>query len=235
MTDNGQYDVSLFKAKTPHAKANRNLILILATIWIVAVFGFQFLLIAFNEETPEKSYTSFESVWPAVIENSETSFEDKQLLSRSILSVLGKNSTVTVAHQDVLRETLSWNIYTMLSDSTKNLLTETPTEQAIALAKKTIGLKSIGFDKIMVDYLPFSIVKVESDQLKPASIDALPGIMKQYLVHNQSVLTNFNFLGFPFHYWYTAQFLLILFVILCLIYAIIIDRLNSKHNFVEES
>ena len=33
-----------------------------------------------------------------------------------------------------------------------------------------------------------------------------------YLVHNQSVLTDLKFLGFPFHYFYTAVFLLILFV-----------------------
>jgi len=235
MTDNGQYDVNFFKVKTSHARTNKKLILSLAIIWAVAVFGFQFLLIIFNEETPEKSYTSFESLWPAVIENSEASLEDKQLFSRSILSVLGKNSTVTHVHQDVLKEMLSWNIYTMLTDSNKTLFTKKPNGQTLALAKETIGLASTGFDKIMVDLLPFSIVKVESDQLKPASIKALPGIMKRYLVHNQSALTNFNFIGFPFHYWYTAQFLLILFVVLCLIYAKVFERLNRKHNFIEEA
>ncbi len=234
MTDNGQYDINFFRAKTPHAKANRNLIITLALVWAVAVFGFQFLLIIFNEETPEKSYTTFQSLWPAVIENSEASLEDKQEFSKTLLSVLGKSSTVTIAHQTVLKEMLSWNIFTMVSDSDKTLLTERPTEQTISLAKETIGLASTGFDKIMVNLLPYSIVKVESGLLKPATKEALPKIMKLYLVHNQSELTNYNFIGFPFHYWYTAQFLLILFVVLCLIYAILIDRFNRKHNFVEE-
>ena len=87
----------------------------------------------------------------------------------------------------------------------------------------------------MVDLLPFSIVKANSNILSEDVIKALPDIMELYLVHNQSFLTDFNFLGFPFHYWYTVQFLLILFVVLCLIYAVAIEKTNKKFNFVEES
>ena len=233
MTDNGQYDVNFFKPKTEHARANRNLVVTLAVVWAVAVFGFQFLLIIFNEETPEKSYASFQSVWPTIVENADASLEDKQLFSRSILSVLGKNSMVIPVHQTALKEMLSWNIYSMLPDSTRVLLTEEPTEQTFALAKETIGLASTGFDQIMVELLPFSLVKVGSNLLKPATKEAIPDIMKRYLFHNQSALTDFTFLGFPFHYWYTAQFLLILFVVLCIIYAVLIVRINRKYNFVE--
>ena len=57
--------------------------------------------------------------------------------------------------------------------------------------------------------------------------------MDLYLIHNSSPL-NFKFIGFPFHYWYTAQFLLILFVLLCLIYAVIIEKVNKKHEFPED-
>jgi putative solute:sodium symporter small subunit len=58
------------------------------------------------------------------------------------------------------------------------------------------------------------------------SKEMIPDIMAKYLIHNQSFLTDFSFLGFPFHYFYTAIFLLVLFVALCWIYCIRIDRRN---------
>jgi len=58
--------------------------------------------------------------------------------------------------------------------------------------------------------------------------EKLPAIMSLYLTHNQSVLTDTQFLGFPFHYFYTSVFLLVLFVALCWVYCFIIDRMHSK-------
>ena len=86
----------------------------------------------------------------------------------------------------------------------------------------------------MANLLPTSLVPVKLDELSSDNKTALPGIMKLYLIHNQCSLTNFKFMGFPFHYWYTAQFLLIMFVLLCLIYDVITDRENKKYGFVEE-
>ncbi len=57
--------------------------------------------------------------------------------------------------------------------------------------------------------------------------------MDLYLVHNQSVLTDTNFLGFPFHYFYTAVFLLILFVGLCWLYCVRTDMFNKKYGIEE--
>ncbi|MCK5295960.1 MAG: DUF4212 domain-containing protein, partial [Alphaproteobacteria bacterium] len=59
-------------------------------------------------------------------------------------------------------------------------------------------------------------------------------IMKLYLVHNQNVFTDAKIFGFPFHYWYTAQFLLILFVGICYFYAKKIDKLHEEYDFVEK-
>jgi putative solute:sodium symporter small subunit len=56
---------------------------------------------------------------------------------------------------------------------------------------------------------------------------ALPDMMSYYLTHNQSFLTDTPFLGFPFHYFYTAVFLLVLFVVLCIVYKHI-DRKKIK-------
>ncbi len=235
MTEKENLKVNFFKPLSQHARANKKLILTLAIIWAIGVFGFQILLIVLNEPTPEKNYTTFESIWPNVVENSEVAIETKQEFSKVILAVLGKNIAVKDHHKAILKKTLSWTVYSMLSDSVKSILTTEPDENAINLASQTIGLTSTGFDIIKKALLPSSIVKVDSEQLSSECKEAIPGIMKLYLVHNQNIFTNFKFIGFPFHYWYTAQFLLIMFVILCLIYAVTIDRMNKKYDFVEET
>jgi len=230
MTEHEKYDVNFFKPLSEHARANRNLISKLAIIWAVAVFGFHFLLIIITTPTPEQTFNDFNSVWPQIAEDNSASIESKQLFAKSMLMVLGKNIAVKDNHKAVLKESLSWSIYSMQPDSVKPLFKLEPISAATS-----IGLSSEGFDKIMRDLLPSSLVKAENYSLSDESKQALPEIMKLYLVHNQSFLTDFKFLGFPFHYWYTAQFLLILFVLLCLFYAVSIDKLNEKCKFVEET
>jgi putative solute:sodium symporter small subunit len=60
--------------------------------------------------------------------------------------------------------------------------------------------------------------------------DMLVETMGLYLIHNRSVLTDTIFLGFPFHYFYTAVFLLILFVGLCWLYCVRTDMYNKKYG-----
>jgi putative solute:sodium symporter small subunit len=57
--------------------------------------------------------------------------------------------------------------------------------------------------------------------------------MEKHLTHNRSVLTDTKFLGFPFHYFYTAVFLLVLFVGLCLVYCRLMDDLSAKYGMEE--
>jgi len=221
MTNQDKYEVNFFKPLSEHAKGNKKLISRLAIIWAVAVFGFHFLLIFITTPTAEKTLSDFNSVWPQVVEDSSAANEAKQIFAKSVLMVLGKNIAVKDNHKAVLKESLSWSVYSM--------------QETINSAIVSIGLESEGFDKIMRDLLPVSLLKVENASLSVESKKSLPEIMNLYLVHNQSFLTDFKFLGFPFHYWYTAQFLLILFVVLCLIYAVSIDKLNKKHEIVEET
>ena len=230
MTEHEKYDVNFFKPLTEHAKANTSLISKLAIIWAVAVFGFHFLLIIITTPTPEETFNDFNSVWPQVVEDNSAAIESKQIFAKSMLMVLGKNIAVKEKHKAVLKESLSWSVYSMQPDSVKPTYKIEPNSAAAS-----IGLSSEGFDKIMKDLLPSSLVKVENSSLSNESINALPEIMELYLVHNQSFLTDIKFLGFPFHYWYTAQFLLILFVLLCLYYAVSIDRMNREYDFVEET
>ena len=233
MTNHDQYEVNFFKPLSEHAKANKKLISRLAIIWAIAVFGFHFLLIFITTPTAEQTLSDFNSVWPQVLEDTSATNETKQVFAKSILMVLGKNIAVKENHKAVLKESLSWTVYSMQADSVKPLYRAEPNDEVINGAVASIGLRSEGFDKIMKDLLPASIVKVENSSLSAESIKALPEIMKLYLIHNQSFLTDFKFLGFPFHYWYTAQFLLILFVVLCLIYAVTIDKINEKYKVVE--
>jgi putative solute:sodium symporter small subunit len=235
MSNTEEYNVNFFKPMSDHARTNKKLIATLAIIWFCAVFGFQALLIILNEPTPEPAFSTFQTVYPEIVNNQETSLETKQQFSRTLLSVLGKNIAVADDHKSILKQALSSTVVSMLPDSVSQMIQSGANAEFIDAAKNSIGLAEEGFDKIMIDLLPFSLVKVESAQMSSDVKEALPGIMELYLVHNQNALTDFNFLGFPFHYWYTSQFLLILFVVLCLIYAVIIDRTSKKFNFVEES
>lgn len=235
MSNSEQYDVNFFRPLSDHAKANKKLIITLATIWAVGVFGFQFLLMIFNEPTPEKSYENFQSVFPAVVEDESVTSTMKVDFAKSLLNVLGKNIAVKDEHKAILKKSLSWTVASIQPDSLKNVFMEEPNQNSYDLANSSLGLKNAGFDKIMVDLLPTSIVKLEQMSFPEEYKTVLPEIMKLYLVHNRSFLTDFNFMGFPFHYWYTAQFLLIMFVVLCVIYAKAIDKANVKHDFIEET
>jgi len=46
----------------------------------------------------------------------------------------------------------------------------------------------------------------------------------------ESVLTDATFLGFPFHYWYSGQSLVLWFILLCLFFNLAIDRLNEQYR-----
>lgn len=233
MTSNENYSTNFFKPGSEHAKSNNKLIFTLALIWAIAVFGFHFLLIIVTTPTAEDTLKDFESVWPQVVEDTAATNEMNQQFSKSLLMVLGKNIALKDDHKFVLKEALSWAVYDMQSDSLKGLYLTEPGDEAISQAASSIGLGDEGFDKIMKDLLPNSLVKVQNTSLSASIKESLPGIMELYLIHNQSFLTDFRFLGFPFHYWYTAQFLLILFVVLCLIYAVSIDKINTKHAVPE--
>jgi putative solute:sodium symporter small subunit len=49
-------------------------------------------------------------------------------------------------------------------------------------------------------------------------------------VAGKSFLTETTFLGFPFHYWYSAQFCIILYIFLCWWYCKFIDKLEAEHS-----
>jgi len=243
------YHISFFKPTTPQALANRNLILWLASIWFVSIFGFQFLLRAIEKPTPEPAYISFQKGWKNV-ENGSASVSELQEFGQASLSVLGKIS-ISTDDRVALDNALSWSIYQLTTDSlragmlakvqdfekTKADLTDISDAGYIA-AKKSLSAEmspmlNLSALDVRSKILPLELTSANMDNLAAGTKTSLPGIMEKYLIHNQSFLTDMKFLGFPFHYFYTSIFLLILFVGLCLLYCIRIDSLNAKLNIVD--
>ena len=213
------YNINFFKPIKGIARDSNRLITLFLVIWFVAVFGFQFLLIATNKLTPEQTLITFREVWPSA-QSGEATAPELQELSKSLIMVLGKNIAVSEPDKVVLKEALSMTVVKLTPGQSLE-------PQVVA---KALSLETTKFGQIMTELLPHSLVQPES-----ATYDSsLPDIMEKYCIHPQGPLTNLKFLGFPFHYWYTAQFLLILFVLLCLVYALRIEKLYRKNNFVEE-
>ena len=255
-TSNNDYSFSLFNPVSPYGRKNRNLILTLLITWFVAVFGFQLLLVLIQKPTPEKTLLTFESVWENVKTGKATEQEKKDFVN-SLVAVAGK-STVKPVNKIVLDNALTWSVFSMVSDSEKVILSgqirelftikeklpkATDAEYALMqsdLKRIKTTINSIANEKTGIDpsnnkaaILPYNL-NAENKELSAKDIEALPKIMKLYLTHNQSFLTDTKILGFPFHYFYTAEFLLILFVSMCLFYSIRITHLQKKFSIKEE-
>ena len=255
-TSINEYNFNLFKPVSPYGRKNRNLIITLLIIWFVAIFGFQFLLLILQKPTPEKTLLTFESVWESV-KTGKATVPEKMDFVNSLVAVAGKSS-VKPEHRIVLDNALTWSVFSMVSDSEKVTLSQQIMElktikeklpkakdaeytlmQSDLLRIKT-NINAIANEKTGIDptnnkaaILPYNL-NAENKELPAADMEALPEIMKLYLTHNQSFLTDSKILGFPFHYFYTAEFLLILFVGMCLFYSIRVTQLQKKFLIKEE-
>jgi len=236
------YNISLFKPTTALAKFNRNLILGLFTVWAVSIFGFQIWLKIIEKPTKEIAYIQYEQVWNQV-KNGQASDAEKQVYIKSALSVLGK---VTLAEGDRF----------FLNSSVKKLTIELvpEPEKGDFLAKiEAFEAKDYGDDGYQelkaelsiasanyIDVEPYSLeaklipLELIAAQFSKINIQEIEVIMAKYLIHNQSYLTDTVVFGFPFHYFYTAVYLLILFVALCLYYCIATDRAMKRLGIEEE-
>jgi len=256
MNSTDQYNFSLFSPRNLHGKKNRNVILSMLLIWVVAVFGFQFLLRGMQKPTPEKTLALFESTWPAV-RNGDFAIADYKSFLNALVLVKGKN-TVKPDDKTVISNAISCATFKAAPDSIKALLISGIAEVK-SLKEKLVQAKDQDYLDIKTRIVeenktltgicePYSGISQGSleaaiytsslNDNHPASFDdvsyaRLPEIMKLYLTHNQSVLTDSIFLGFPFHYFYTAVFLLILFVMLCIVYNILIEWRLNKEGVVE--
>jgi putative solute:sodium symporter small subunit len=250
-TNTNDYRISFFKPTTPIALYNRNLVVWLVCIWAVGIFGFQITLKLIEKPTPEETYTNYESVWNQ-ISSGQADVNDLQVFAQSCLSVLGKNF-IQAGEKQALDNGLTWalvmltppeeldNLKTQIVafENQKKSITDITDPDYVSAKNKLSKLVSPILGLASKD-VRASLVSTELTAENWASFDnstkeKIPNIMSKYLIHNQSFLTDFKFLGFPFHYFYTSIFLLVLFVGLCLLYCIRIDRRNIVLGIEDKS
>ena len=241
-TTSNDYRISFFKPTTPIARHNRSIVIWLICIWAVAIFGFQILLRVIQKPTPEPAFTVYETVWPKIIDGNATTLELQQF-AQSSLSVLAKNF-ITPEERAALQNGLSWAVMELTPQELKSELktqissfeeltesTASITDPLYVKTKNELGVVGSQIVALSAFDVRSKVMAIElksgvMGDFSASSKSMVPDIMSKYLIHNQSFLTDFSFLGFPFHYFYTAIFLLILFVALCWIYCIRIDRRN---------
>jgi len=241
------YHISFFKPTTESARHNRNMIVQLFIIWAVAIFGFQILLKIIEKPVPEPALALFVSSWTS-IEAGTPSAVDYQGAGQAVLSVLGK---IAIKADDKLLlknalSTFAWQ----LSDQNDEFKSKVSAFEEIAasitdisdeiyVAKKNelvpvlAGLFGLNELDVRSKIAPLEVKSSLMESFEDSGKDRMVETMGLYLTHNRSVLTDTKFLGFPFHYFYTAVFLLILFIGLCWLYCIRTDMFNKKYGIEE--
>ena len=240
--NSNDYHISFFKPTTPRARSNRNIVISLVGLWAVAIFGFQVLLRIMEKPTPEPEYKNFTEVWESIEDGSAT-FVEMQSFAKSNLYVLSK-VFIGAEDQKTLDKYLNYTIF-MLSDENNRTAIESQITKLSELRKNIETLQDPEYlqSKAQLSSLVGEIIALQASDVRsnilPLELhpdlfvdtkptEDLSPIMAKYLIHNRSALTDFKFLGFPFHYFYTAVFLLILFVFLCWLYCVRIDKFEAR-------
>lgn len=248
-SDNNHYHISFFKPTTDSARRNRNMVVQFVLIWAVAIFGFQIALKILEKPAPEEAYTIYESYWGELASESPD-IAALRNVGRSALSVLGKVA-VDPIHREALDNGVSWMAYNIADSMQKVELVKVVVEfeksaeattdinDAEYLGNKNAVTRILGeiFDLPSNDVRrkisPLEIKSSMMGTFDEARRETFMEAMGLYLIHNRSILTDTQFLGFPFHYFYTAVFLLILFVGLCWLYCIRTDMFNKKYGIAD--
>jgi putative solute:sodium symporter small subunit len=234
------YHISFFKPATEMARLNRNIVISLVIIWTVAIFGFQIVLKVISKPTPEPAYHAFEQVWEKVSAGSASQAE-LQAFAQATLSVLGKNF-IDPAHRMALDNGLSWTLmqlagpgmgeslkleiaaFEKLKGEIDNIMDPEYVGARDKLAEKVSPLLGLLPGDVRTTLVSIELSAGMMENLSVESRESIPAAMSLYLIHPQSFLTDGRIFGFPFHYFYTAVFLLVLFVGLCWLYCIRADR-----------
>lgn len=236
------FRISFFKPTTERAKANRNRVILLVSIWAVAVFGFHIVLRIIEKPTPEPIYESYKTAYES-LNNGDFSNDALRDYANGNLYILSK---VFIDNDDkeLLIQQFNGAVYNLADEELKEKLL--PEIKDFEKAKKElvditdavymdnkVKLGQMAENLLQLDKsdarLPIMPLKLNSEHFTDLQLsDKTKSIMDKYLIHNRSVLTDFRFLGFPFHYFYSAVFLLVLFVFLCYLYCVKADRLDEE-------
>ena len=229
MDESKSYDVNFFKPSTPFLKENIRAIVIGLVVWGVATYGFQILLKIMETPTPEASYVTFQQIEPKLADGSASPEETVQA-ANTYLTLLGK-SAANLKNED-LKNAFTSTLYGLLPDAEKKTLL---TVASSAATDKTVNVDFINTalgitnNKAMMAVVPYALTAVTPDKMAMTN-ESLKPVMDKFFIHNQSVLTDTIVLGFPFHYLYTALILLVTFVLICLVYCQVIDKMMKKYG-----
>lgn len=244
--EKNQYHFSFFKPTTDSARRNRNMVVQFVLIWAVAIFGFQILLKILEKPTPEPAYIVYETYW-GDIQAGSLKLTNLQNVSQSALSVLGKVA-IDTKYRLALDNAVSWMAWNIADSVQKqklivvlkefeNIASITPNVTDVTYVEKKIQL--IPILQEIFNLHPNDVrgkiaaLEVKSSLMGSFDVESrkiFEEAMGLYLIHNRSVLTDTKFLGFPFHYFYTAVFLLILFVGITWLYCVRTDMFNKKYS-----
>ena len=247
--EKNDYRISFFKPTTQQARKNRNLIIKLFVIWAVAIFGFQILLRIVEKPVPEEALITFSPAWEN-IEMGNASHSDYQAIAQSMIQVMGK---ITIKPDDyaALKDGTGWALSKVypedelpdleqvvrhlheLRGQIASLRDDEYLETKELIISKAAPALGIGEGTLLAQLLAIGLDE-NLQLLAEENKEKIPGIMSLYLTHNRSFLTDTVFLGFPFHYFYSAVFLLVFFVGLCWIYCYRTDKLHARLNFLEQ-
>lgn len=244
MQQEKDFHISFFKPTTKRASYNRNLVIWLVSIWAIAIFGFHIVLRIIEKPTPEPELTAFNEVWPAV-KSGNAGEEELRDFALSALHVTGK-LFIAPADRAALDNGITWATF-QLADGTNREKLSSSLKDFNEILQSEKGMNDPGYEEakksiiqqatsvlnleethVLANFLPFELQPQLAGEFTKENMEIVEAAMPVYLTHNRSVLTNIKFLGFPFHYFYTAVFLLILFIGLCFVYCVQIDKYNKR-------
>ena len=233
MDESKSYNVNFFKPSTPFLKENIRVIVIGLVIWGVMTYGSQILFKIMETPTPEAVYTSFQQIAPKLADGSAS---PEELVSAANFYVAALGKSAALLQNEALKGAFTSTVYNVLSDAEKETLM---TVAETAATDKTVNVDFINTalgitdNKAMMAVVPYALVPVAADKLAMTD-DSLKPVLDKFFIHNQSVFTDTIVLGFPFHYLYTALILLTAFVLICLVYCQVIDKIMKKHGMESE-
>ncbi len=229
MEESKSYNVNFFKPSTPFLKENIRAIVIGLVVWGVVTYGFQILLKIMETPTPEASYVEFQQIAPKLADGS-ASAEEMVTGANFYLAMLGKSAALLKNEQ--LKTAFTSTAYNVLAGADQQMLIDTAAKAGsgeamdVGFINTALGITD---NKAMMAVVPFALTAVTPDKMVMFDPATKP-LMDKFFIHNQSVLTDTIVFGFPFHYFFTALVTLVTFVLICLVYCQVIDKLMKKHG-----
>ena len=218
MAESKDYNTNFFFPNSAFAKENNRLIAIIVIIWALAVFGFHGWMKVIEKETPEPGHDAYMAAVEA-LKADTASVQQKQDVAKVYLTLMGRYIQ--------LRE--SADLQNAFTGLVKDLLPEGQVidKKNTANINAAVNLKDGEIDAILKTIVPFALTDVAAAKV---DYDKMTGVMDKHLVHYRSFLTDTIFLGFPFHYFYSAVFSMVLFCGLCIFYCVVADKMMIRHG-----